>query len=59
MYDSCGPYDQRQLEARDDIVTFTSDPVAQPLGLAGPITVTLFVSSNATDTDFMVKLTDV
>lgn len=54
-----GPYDQRPVEARGDVLTFTSGPLSAPLEIAGRVTTTLHVSSNATDTDFVVKLTDV
>eukprot|EP01104_Vermistella_antarctica_P003057 TRINITY_DN13216_c0_g1_i1.p1 TRINITY_DN13216_c0_g1~~TRINITY_DN13216_c0_g1_i1.p1 ORF type:complete len:668 (-),score=118.71 TRINITY_DN13216_c0_g1_i1:42-2045(-) len=58
--DNCGPYDQQELETtRNDLVLFTSDVLAAPVALTGRIRATLFVSSNATDTDFTVKLTDV
>ncbi len=54
-----GAFDQRGVEARHDVLVYTSDPLAEPLDVAGPIHVTLFVSSDARDTDFTVKLVDV
>lgn len=55
----CGPVDQRPLEGRDDVLLFTTAPLDAPLALTGEVTATLYVSSNVTDTDFVVKLTDV
>ena len=54
-----GAFDQRPVEARHDVLVYTSDPLTEPLDVAGPIRVTLFVSSDARDTDFTVKLVDV
>merc|ERR1712137_116392 len=55
---TCGPYDQTVLEERADVITFTSEPLSEAMAITGNITVTLFVSSNATDTDFTAKLND-
>ena len=54
-----GAFDQRKMEARRDILVYTSEPFKEPLELSGPIDVTLYVSSDAKDTDFTVKVLDV
>ncbi len=54
-----GSYDQRSVEARQDVLVFTSDELKEPLDAAGSIRVILYVSSDAKDTDFTVKLVDV
>jgi uncharacterized protein len=54
-----GAFDQRKMETRDDILVYTSEPFAQGTEVSGPITPTLFVSSDSKDTDFTVKLIDV
>ena len=54
-----GAFDQRKMEARQDILVYTSDPFAEGLEISGPITPTLYVSSDAKDTDFTVKVLDV
>ena len=54
-----GSYDQREVEARQDVLVYTSDRLDAPLDVAGPIEVVLYVSSDAKDTDFTVKLVDV
>jgi putative CocE/NonD family hydrolase len=54
-----GSFDQRKMEARDDILVYTSAPFTQGTELSGPITPTLYVSSDAKDTDFTVKVLDV
>ena len=56
---SAGAFDQRKMEARDDILVFTSEPFKDGLTLSGPIEPTLYVSSDAKDTDFTVKVLDV
>ncbi len=54
-----GAFDQRAMESRADILVFTSEPLKQAMEVSGPIDVTLFVSSDAKDTDFTVKVIDV
>lgn len=54
-----GPYDQRSVENRSDVLVFTSPVLEQPYEATGAIKARLFVSSNCPDTDFTVKLTDV
>lgn len=54
-----GPFDQRSVEARNDVLVYSTEPLDAPLDVAGPIAVTLFVSSDARDTDFTAKLVDV
>ena len=54
-----GPYDQRPVENRSDVLVFTSPVLQQPYEATGPIKARLFVSSDCPDTDFTVKLTDV
>jgi putative CocE/NonD family hydrolase len=54
-----GSFDQRKMEARPDILVYTTEPLAQGMEVSGPIEVTLYVSSDAKDTDFTVKLIDV
>jgi len=54
-----GSFDQRKMEAREDILVYTSEPFAGGLELSGAITPTLYVSSDARDTDFTVKVIDV
>ena len=67
-----GAYDQRErqdfpgsrppylpLRARSDVVVFQTAPLAADTTVIGPVTVTLFASSQAVDTDFTAKLVDV
>ncbi|MBT8183962.1 MAG: CocE/NonD family hydrolase, partial [Eudoraea sp.] len=54
-----GAFDQREMEARQDILVYTSDPLAEGLEISGFIETTLYVSSDARDTDFTIKLIDV
>ncbi|MEM1189713.1 MAG: CocE/NonD family hydrolase [Pseudomonadota bacterium] len=54
-----GSFDQRANEARQDVLVYSSEPLPRNLEVSGPIEVTLFVSSDARDTDFTVKLLDV
>jgi putative CocE/NonD family hydrolase len=54
-----GAFDQRKMEARPDILVYSTEPLKQGIEVSGPIEVTLYVSSDAKDTDFTVKLIDV
>ena len=54
-----GAYDQRDIEARPDVLVYTSAPMEQDLEVTGPITVTLYAATSAPDTDFTAKLVDV
>jgi uncharacterized protein len=54
-----GSYDQRPQEARNDILVYDSEPFKQGTEVSGPITVSLYVSSSAKDTDFTFKVIDV
>ena len=54
-----GPYDQREIEAREDVLCYTTAPLEHPVEVIGPIELVLYVSSSARDTDFTGKLVDV
>jgi putative CocE/NonD family hydrolase len=54
-----GAFDQRKMETRNDILVYTSEPFKEGVELSGPIVPTLYVSSDAKDTDFTVKVIDV
>lgn len=54
-----GAWDQRRMEARHDILVYSSDPLKEGVEVSGPIEVTLYVDSDAKDTDFTAKLIDV
>ena len=54
-----GAFDQRKNEARQDILVYSTEPLREGIEVSGPIEVTLYVSSDAKDTDFTVKLIDV
>ncbi len=54
-----GAVDQRAIEARSDVLVYSTGPLKQGLEVSGPIDVTLYVASDAKDTDITVKLIDV
>jgi putative CocE/NonD family hydrolase len=56
---TAGAFDQRKNETRPDILVYTTEPLKEGIEVSGPIEVTLYVSSDAKDTDFTVKLIDV
>jgi putative CocE/NonD family hydrolase len=54
-----GPKDQRAIDTRKDILVYTSQPLDQPLAIAGPVKMKLFAATDGPDTDWVVKLIDV
>jgi putative CocE/NonD family hydrolase len=56
---AAGPVEQRPAEARDDVLCFTSPVLTEPLEVTGHVSLTLYVTSAARDTDFTGKLVDV
>jgi len=54
-----GPRDQRPVEERDDVVVFTTEPLQDPLEVTGRLWVSLAASTDAVDTDWVVRLCDV
>jgi putative CocE/NonD family hydrolase len=54
-----GIYDQRVIEARQDVLVYSSEPLLSKLTVTGWVTPVLHVGSDAKDTDFAVKLVDV
>lgn len=54
-----GAFDQRKMEERNDILVYSSEVIKEGFELTGSIDVSLYVSSDAKDTDFTVKLIDV
>ena len=54
-----GSFDQQQLETRNDVLVYTTEPLNEGVELTGFIETTLYVSSDVKDTDFTVKLLDV
>jgi uncharacterized protein len=54
-----GAIDQREIEARNDVLVYSTGPLKDGIEVTGPVVVTLYVSSDAKDTDFTVKLIEV
>ena len=51
-----GSFDQRVMEARNDILVYTSEPFAEDTEVTGFVESTLYLSSDAKDTDLTLKL---
>ncbi|MBM4002463.1 MAG: CocE/NonD family hydrolase [Planctomycetes bacterium] len=54
-----GPVDQSILEDRDDVLVYSTSPVAEPMTFAGNLEARLFVSTDTPDADWVVKVVDV
>lgn len=55
----CGAADQRRVEARPDVLCFTSPPLERDVEVIGPVRAVLWFASSAPDTDVTAKLVDV
>lgn len=54
-----GAFDQSEMELREDILVYTSEPLEEDIEVSGFIESTLFLSSDVKDTDVTIKLIDV
>lgn len=54
-----GPYDQRDIEMRGDVLCYTTAPLDADLEVTGPIEVVLYAATDCRDTDWTAKLVDV
>ena len=54
-----GPRDQKEVEARQDVLVYSTPALADDVEVTGPVRVELFAKSSTTDTDFTAKLVDV
>ena len=54
-----GPRDQKDVEARPDVLVYSTPPLEDDLEVTGPVTLDLYAKSSAVDTDFTAKLVDV
>tara|TARA_R110002050_G_scaffold76485_2_gene163281 strand:- start:200 stop:2068 length:1869 start_codon:yes stop_codon:yes gene_type:complete len=54
-----GAFDQQVMEEREDILVYTSEVLKEGIEVSGFIEASIFISSDAKDTDFTIKLIDV
>lgn len=52
------PADYREVESREDVLVYTSGPLAKELAIAGSPVAKIFASSSGLDTDWIVRLCD-
>ena len=52
-----GPIEQSAIESREDVLIYSSEPFQEDIEISGPVTLRLFASTSAVDTDFTAKLT--
>ena len=53
------PYDQQQVELRQDVLVYTTSPLKEDMEVTGPVHALVYASSSARNTDFTAKLVDV
>jgi hypothetical protein len=54
-----GAYNQAKVEARQDVLCYTTEVLKEDVEVTGPISGELWAASDAVDTDFTMKLVDV
>ncbi len=54
-----GPVDIGFIEARADVLTYTTEPLEREVEITGPVSAVLYVASSAPETEFLVRLVDV
>ena len=54
-----GPADQRPIERRKDVLSYTSSPLEKDTEVTGPVSLRVYAASSAPDTDFIGRLVDV
>jgi uncharacterized protein len=54
-----GRMDQSMIEHRSDVLVFTTPPLPEDVEVTGPLRMSLYAASSASDTDWHVKLVDV
>jgi len=54
-----GPFDQRRVEQRKDVLVYTGEALAGDLKIAGPVRLHIFMQCSTPDTDLVVKICDV
>jgi putative CocE/NonD family hydrolase len=53
------PYDFKDIESRQDVVVYTTEPLEEDLTIVGDVLVALYASCNVRDTDWWAYLSDV
>jgi len=53
------PIDQQAVEARQDVLVYSTEILKEGIEVTGPVEVVLYASSSAINTDFTAKLVDV
>ena len=56
---SRAPTDQRAVEARPDVLVYSTAPLTAPVEVTGPVRLVLWASTSGRDTDFTARLVDV
>ncbi|MFO0591714.1 MAG: CocE/NonD family hydrolase [Polyangiaceae bacterium] len=59
LSDNTGSRDNRKLEARSDVLVYTTPELAEDVEIIGPVSAELFVKSSLPQADFFVRLCDV
>jgi putative CocE/NonD family hydrolase len=57
--EGAGAQDNRSLEARSDVLTYSTDPLTEPLEIIGPVYLALYIRSSLEHTDFFGRVCDV
>jgi uncharacterized protein len=56
---AAGPFDQRPIERREDVVVYSTPPLEDPVEVTGDLRAEVWISTDVPDTDILVRVTDV
>ncbi len=56
---STEPIDSRPVQERQDVLVYSTTPLAEHTEVTGPVTATIYFSTDVVDTDITVKLLDI
>jgi hypothetical protein len=59
LWHTAGPRNQAEVEARQDVLVYSTDVLDETLEVTGPVHLKLFAATTVPDTDFTAKLVDV
>jgi uncharacterized protein len=54
-----GPLEQSEIESRDDVLVFTSEPATEEIEITGPVRFVGYIAAETPDTDLIARLCDV
>ncbi len=58
LFSGVGPFDQRSIAERDDVLSYTTPQFGRPLTISGPVTASISFMLDQPDADIVLRLCD-